>query len=198
MDKPRQRFLAGPSRVRREAETLRVAGPLRRLILDAETELNIRIRQLVAGLPRYEVRQESASAHVERDDPESLISREEVNDLKSSAVGTYPVADAAREEIYGAVAQSFSADEDFVGVSEEDIVGVTAETIESNFKLFVGARKPVGNLDILFKELGVTLARKLFAPDAAASAVLTETEKMHGVALVEIGAGVRAVGRYRI
>ena len=175
----------------------RVAGPLQRLILDAETELNIRIRQLVVGLPRYEVRQESASARMERGDPETLITREEVNALKSSAVGTYPVADAAREEIYGAVAQSFSADEDFVGVSEEDIVGVTAETIEGNFKLFVGARKPVGNLDILFKDLGVTLARKLFAPDAVASAVLSETEKMHGVALVEIGAGVTSLAIYR-
>ncbi len=175
----------------------RVTGHVQRLILDAETELNIRIRQLVAGLPRYEVRQESASARVERDDPDSLITREEVNALKNSAVETYPVADAAREEIYGAVAQSFSADEDFVGVSEADIVGVTAETIEGNFKLFVGARKPVNNLNILFKDLGVALARKMFSPDAVAGAVLTESERQNGVALVEIGAGVTSLAIYR-
>ena len=175
----------------------RVAAPLRRLILDAETELNIKIRQLVAGLPRYEVRQEVASAQVERDDPESLITREEVTALKSSAVETYPVENSANEEIYGAVAQSFSADEDFVGVSETDIVGVTASVIEGNFKLFVGARKPVSNLSILFKELGVTLSRKLFAPDAVASAVLTETERQNGVALVEIGAGATSLSIYR-
>ena len=175
----------------------RVAGPLQRLILDAETELNIKIRQVVAGLPRYEVRQETASAQMERDDPDSLISRDEVVALKNSAVETYPVADSSREEIYGAVAQSFSADEDFIGVSETDIVGVTAERIEGNFKLFLGARKPVSNLDILFKEIGVTLARKLFAPDAVASAVLTETERQNGVALVEVGAGVTSLAIYR-
>ena len=175
----------------------RVAGPLQHLILDAETELNIKIRQIVAGLPRYEVRQESASAQMERSDSESLITREEVNAIKASAVDTYPVENAAKEVVYGAVAQSFSADDDFVGVSETDITGVTAEVIEGHFKLFVGARKPMSNLDRLFGELGVTLARKYFAPDAVASAILTDTERMNGVALVEIGAGVSSLSIYR-
>ena len=175
----------------------RAAVPLRRLILDAETELSIRIRRLVTGLPRYEVLQESASAQMERSDAESLITPEEVNALKESAVSTYPVPDPARQVIYGAVAQSFSADEDFVGVSEKDITGVTAEVIEGHFKLFIGARKPVANLDLLFGELGVTLARKVFSPDAAACAVLSDTEKTNGVALIEIGAGVSSVAIYR-
>ena len=175
----------------------RVAAPLQRLILDAETELNIKIRQLVAGLPRYEVLQETASAEVERDDAESLITREEVNALKSRAVETYPVADESSDTIYGAVAQSFSADEDFVGVSETDIVGVTATRMEGLFKLFIGKRKPISNLNILFNEIGVSLARKLFSPDAVASAVLTDTERQNGVALVEVGAGVTSLSIYR-
>lgn len=107
------------------------------------------------------------------------------------------MADASREEIYGAVAQSFSADEDYSGVSVIDIVGITANRIEGNFKLFVGARKPLSNLDILFNEAGVAIARRMFAPDAVASAVLTETERTNGVALVEIGAGVTSLSIYR-
>lgn len=175
----------------------RVAVPLQRLILDAETELNVKVRQLVVGLPRYELRQVVATARVDRSDPESLISREEVNSLKTSAVETYPMEDAVREEIYGAVAQSFSADEDFAGVSETDIVGVTADKIDGNFKLYIGARKPVSNLDIMFNGMGLAIARKMFAPDAVASAVLTETERINGVALVEIGAGVTSLSIYR-
>ena len=175
----------------------RVAEPLRRLVLDAETELNIQIRQLVAGLPRYKVRQVSASAGMDRKDPASLISREEVEELKNSAVSTYPVAQEDREELYGAVVQSFSADEDFIGVSETDVIGVTAERIEGNFKVLLGARKPVSNLDLLFKDLGVTLARKFFVPDAVARAVLTESERKNGVALVEIGSGVTSLAIYR-
>ena len=175
----------------------RVAGPLQTLIQDAEAELNIKITQLVVGLPRYEVRQEVASAEMQRTDPESLITREEINALKTDALNTYPVQDVVKEEIYGAVAQSFTADEDYAGVSEADIVGVTAESIKGHFKLLIGARKPVCNLDILFNELGTAIARKMFAPDAVASAVLTETERLNGVALVEVGAGVTSLSIYR-
>ena len=175
----------------------RLAVPLQKLVQDAEAELNVKIRQLVVGLPRYELRQVVATARVDRSDPESLITREEVNSLKASAVETYPMEDAVREEIYGAVAQSFSADEEFSGVSETDIVGVTADKIDGNFKLFIGARKPISNLDIMFNGMGMAVARKMFAPDAVASAVLTETERFNGVALVEVGAGVTSLSIYR-
>ena len=175
----------------------RVAVPLQKLVQDAETELNIKIRQLVVGLPRYELRQVVATARVDRSDPESLITREEVNSLKSNAVETYPIEDEVKEEIYGAVAQSFSTDEDFAGVSETDIVGVTADKIDGNFKLYIGARKPVRNLDILFNGMGIAIARKMFAPDAVANVVLTETERLNGVALVEIGAGVTSLSVYK-
>ena len=78
-----------------------------------------------------------------------------------------------------------------------DIVGVTADKIDGNFKLYIGARKPVSNLDIMFNGMGIAIARKMFAPDAVASAVLTETERFNGVALVEIGAGVTSLSIYR-
>ena len=175
----------------------RVAVPLRKLIEDAEKELGIKLRQVVVGLPRYEIHQVAATARMGRSDPDSLITREEVNSLKSCAVESYQIENVAREEIYGAVAQSFSADEDFSNVSEADIEGVTADKIDGNFKLFIGQRKPVHNLDIMFNGMELAIARKLFAPDAAASAVLAETERVNGVALIEIGAGVTSLSIYK-
>ena len=175
----------------------RVAVPLRRLVDDAEAELSIKIRQLVIGLPRYDIRQVAATARMDRSDPISLITREEVKSLKSCAVESYPLDNPIREEIYGAVAQSFSTDEDFTNVTEMDIVGVTADKIDGSFKLFIGPRKPVCNLDIMFNGMDLAIARKMFAPDAVACAVLTETERMNGVALIEIGAGVSSLSVYR-
>ena len=175
----------------------RVAVPLKKLIEDAEKELGIKIRQVVVGLPRFEIHQVAATARMDRSDPDSLITREEVNTLKSCAVESYPIENVAREEIYGAVAQSFSADEDFTNVSEADIAGVTAEKIDGNFNLFIGSRKPVQNLDIMFNGMGLAIARKLFVPDAVASAVLTETERVNGVALIDMGAGVSSLSIYR-
>ena len=175
----------------------RAAVPLRNAIQEAEEELNIKILQGVVGLPRYDVRQEIASARMERSDPDSCITKEEVNTLKSIAIDSYPIADEAKEEIYGAVAQSFSADEELVCASENDVVGVTADALEGNFKVFVGAHKPVSNIDIMLNDTGVAPARKLFLPNAVARAVLTDGEKENGVALVEIGAGVTSLTIYR-
>ena len=92
----------------------RAAVPLKAVIQEAEKELNIKILQLVVGLPRYSIRQETASALMKRSDPDSCITREEINSLKSIAIDSYPLENEAKEEIYGAVAQSFSADEDLV------------------------------------------------------------------------------------
>ena len=175
----------------------RAAAPLKEAIKEAEDELNIKILQIVVGLPRYKVRQEIASARMERSDPSSCITKEEINSLKSIAIDSYPIEDDAKEEIYGAVAQSFSADEELVCASENDVVGVTADALEGNFKVFVGAQKPVSNIDIMLNETGVAPAHKLFLPNAVAQAVLTEGERENGVALVEIGAGVTSLTIYR-
>ena len=170
------------------------ADALKEAIGAAEDELKIRILQLVVGLPRYNVVQEIGSASINRDNPEeSCITSEEISDLKRLAIDSYPIDDSTKEEIYGAVAQSFSADDEITGASENDIVGVPASVLEGNFKIFIGARRPVSNIDIMLNEIGIAPARKLFTPNATAQAVLTDSEKENGVALIEIGAGVTSV-----
>ena len=175
----------------------RAAVPLKAVIQEAEKELNIKILQLVVGLPRYSIRQETASALMKRSDPDSCITREEINSLKSIAIDSYPLENEAKEEIYGAVAQSFSADEDLVCACENDVVGVAAESIEGHFKIFIGNKKAVHDIDRTLNEVGVAPARKLFVPGAVAQAVLTDAEKENGVALVEVGAGVTSVTVYK-
>lgn len=175
----------------------RAAEPLRKAIQMAQDELNIKILQLVIGLPRYNVRQEVASARMERSNPDSCISREEVSTLKKMAIDDYPVADESKETIYGAVAQSFSADDELVCASESDVVGTVSDCLEGNFKIFLGSLKPLRNIDIMLNDVGVAPAYKLFLPNSVAQSVLTEEEKDNGVALVEIGAGVTSVTIYR-
>ena len=175
----------------------RAAEPLRKAIQMAQDELNIKILQLVIGLPRYNVRQEVASARMERSNPDSCISREEVNTLKKMAIDDYPVADESKETIYGAVAQSFSADDELVCASESDVVGTVSDSLEGNFKIFLGSLKPLRNIDIMLNDVGVAPAYKFFLPNSVAQSVLNEEEKDNGVALVEIGAGVSSVTIYR-
>lgn len=165
-------------------------------ISNAEEELHIKILQVVVGLPRYGVRQENGTAQLTRTDPRTCISQEEIDALKATAIQSYPLSEEDREEIYGAVAQSFSV-EDLFNASENDVVGATSELMNGNFKIFVGARKPVENIDSLFNELGVAPAIKCFTPISTAEAVLKESEKENGVALIEMGAGVTSLTIYR-
>lgn len=173
----------------------RASDALRLAVEDAEKELDIKILQLVVGLPRYELRQETASARMERSDPDSWITREELNSLKSMAIDSYPLEDDSKEEIYGAVAQSFSAD-DLIGASENDIEGVTSSMLEGQFKIFIGKQNAIKNIDLALNSIGVAPAKKVFLPATVAKTVLSESEKDNGVAVMEIGAEVTSVSIY--
>lgn len=171
---------------------LKVEQGLRKALTEAQQELKIKIQKVIVGLPRYYVRQETASAETERKDPESWIKEEEIKTIKSVALESYPLGDSKTEVIYGAVAQSFST-EDSLNELESDIVGMTAEKLEGHFKVFIGNRKYSRNIDSVFSGMGIKIAKKYFTPGITAKAVLKEEEMENGVALIDIGAGVSSV-----
>ena len=173
----------------------KAAEPIRSIIEDAEKELNIQILQVVVGLPRCEVRSENNSAKVERPYPDECITEEEVEELKSLALD-YPNIDFGKEELYGAVAQSFDCDDDFQ-IIENDVVGMISQELTGNFKLFIGKKSSVASIDTVFNKLKIAIAKKCFTPDAVAKAVLTEDEKESGVALIDLGAGATSVSVYK-
>lgn len=173
----------------------KAAVPLRSAIAEAEDELQIKISQVVVGLPRYHVHQETGSAKIERTDPSSIISEDEISALKNMALDNYPLTDRKNELIYGAVPQSF-ATEDYIG-GEDDVVGSTSDTLSGNFKIFVGLKKAVQNIDIMLNDAGVALAQAIFTPSAVGEAVLKDDEMTNGVALVEMGGGVTSLSIYQ-
>ncbi|MBR1573330.1 MAG: cell division protein FtsA [Bacteroidales bacterium] len=174
----------------------KAAAPIREVISEAENELKIKILQVVVGLPRCDVRQEVNCAKVTRSNPDESITAEEVESLKSIARDQYPLQDPEHEQIYGAIAQSYSEDENFQLI-ESDIIGVISETFEGNFKLFIGKRSAVKTIDNVFNDLEIAVSRKYFTPGAIAKAVLTEDEMENGVALVDFGGGVTSVSIYK-
>lgn len=175
---------------------IKASVPLKEALAGAEEELGVKIRQVVIGLPRYGVRQEIASASTQRSNPGSCISQEEIDAVKNMALDSYPLEDESREEMYGAVAQSFST-EDAINYSEEDVVGMPSQSLEGNFKVFVGSKRALSNIDIMLGAAGVAEATKYFLPMSTADAVLTLEEKENGVALIEMGAGVTSVTIYQ-
>lgn len=171
-----------------------VCEPLGRLIREAEEALEINIHEVVTAFPRWRVMTKDVEQSVERSDAESFITEDEVTGLKELALEKFLSGNKPGNMIYGAVAQSYST-EDLFQAAETDVVGVTASKFEGMYKVFYGAQKPIANIDKVMNELGIA-SRKFFLAEAVAETVLTSDEKEHGVALVEIGAGVTSVSVY--
>lgn len=170
-----------------------VVARLKPAIKEAEKELNIKITQAVVGMPRYSVRQETNQGSIEHN-PDECITAEDINYIKNMAQEEYPLSDE-KEVLFGAVAQSFSTSEDFQLV-EKDIIGMASDKIEGNFKIFIGKKRYLQNIDLVFNNLGIAVAGKYFTPDTTARAVLTNAEMESGVALIDFGAGVTSVSIY--
>ncbi|MBR5072222.1 MAG: hypothetical protein IKX29_01590, partial [Bacteroidales bacterium] len=142
----------------------KAADKVREALADAEDELKIKIHQVVTGLPRYEVSQVNARAEFERSDSESSITREEIDFLKNNAIDTYPLPDPEKQIMYGVVAQSFTTEE-YLNARESDIEGMVSDTLEGNFKVFVGRKRHSDNVDRVMNQVGVAVAKKYFLPE---------------------------------
>ena len=177
------------------ANPLKASARLKEAIKEAEDELMIHILQVVVGMPRNEVAQVTASARIERSNPDEYISGEEVQSLKSFALETYPLPTPDKQIMYGAVAQSFSIDDE-IQLVENEVVGTLSANLEGNFKVFIGNRSATTALDKIFNSLNIAVAKKYFLPEVVARTVLSEEEMAGGVALIDVGAGVTSVTIY--
>ncbi len=173
-----------------------VSDKLEELISEAEEALHMKITQVVVGMPRYEISQENRQGRMDRD-AETCIEKEEIDYLKKFAQDSYPLEgeEAEKAAIYGAVVQSFSNGEVFQAI-EEDIIGMTGEYVEGDFKIFLGRKSSLRNIDLVMNNLGISTAAKYFTAESTAKAVLTNAEMSNGVALIDFGAGVTSVTIY--
>lgn len=172
----------------------KVAQTLKKAVADAEDILGIKITGAVVGMPRFYVSMEENSARIERE-PDSFISAEEIEDLKSFAQDSYPLEDPEHDAVYGAIAQSFSTEEEFQ-VIEDDAVGMSGKSLEGNFKVFIGNRSSLGKIDRVMKAAGLVALKKYFTPQLTADSTLFSSETDNGVALIDFGGGCTSLSIY--
>ena len=173
----------------------RASKCIQEMIQEAEKELGIKISKVVASMPKYEVKQENAELKMVRSNADDCISEKEIKDLKTLAQNEYELDNPEVEVLFGAVTQAFSTEDEFMLI-EKDVVGMIGGYLEGNFKVFIGRKKDIRNIDAAFKALNIEVAEKYFTPDSIAKAVLYEPEMENGVALVDFGAGVTSVSVY--
>lgn len=174
----------------------KVARVLKEALNAVKAELQINILQLVVNLPKYGVLQQTAEQTIERNNPDEYITQEEVDNIKSMAMDSYPLDDPEHEQLYAAIVQSFSDDESFQ-LSEEDIVGEMSSTLKGNFKLLIGRKSSIKALEMVFSTLNIAIAKSYFSPCTIHKAVLSEEEMENGVALIDFGGGVTSMAIYQ-
>lgn len=174
---------------------LHATEPLARLISEAEEALDIRINQVVVGMPKYPVKQESNSVVIKDRGEETDITAEDIAELKSYAEDSYPLEDQSKDAIYGVVAQSFSDNENFQ-IIEDDIIGMVSDMLEGHFKVFVGKKSNLKKIDSVMTKAGISSRKKYFTAETTAKAVLTDAEMENGVALIDFGGGSTSVTIY--
>lgn len=172
----------------------KTAGPVSVLIKDAEQSLGIKITQLVAGLPRWKVNTSEAEASSQRDE-NSFIEEADLEALEDIALGKYRENEEKGSRVYKAVVQSYST-EDMYQVKKDDIIGIASAELSGSYKVFSGLSRPINNLTMMTNLLEMGLGSSVFIPDAVAQTTLTSDDMDHGVALVEIGAGVTTLSIY--
>lgn len=173
-----------------------VAEPVSKAIRQAEEDLGIKITQAVVGMPKFPVYQESSNATISNRGVDTDITAEDVAKLKSLALSIYPLQDENKEAIFGAVAQSFSDGENFQ-IIENDIIGMTSDVLEGNFKVFVGRKNDLRKIDSVMAKSDIVAMRKYFTAESTAKAVLTDAEMENGVALIDFGGGCTSVSIYQ-
>lgn len=169
---------------------------LEKAVQEAETELDIKITQAVVGMPKFPIRQESGNAMIQDRGEGAEITEDDIATLKKFAQSLYPIEDGSKEAIYGSVAQSFSDGENFQ-IIEEEIIGMGSDTLEGNFKIFIGKKGNLNKIDSLMNKAGMVPMRKYFTAESTARAVLRESEMESGVALIDFGGGCTSVSIYQ-
>ena len=174
---------------------LRARGPVLALIQEAEESLGIKITQVLVGTPGYPVLERVGEAVINKSDEEGCVTREEIDALKNIALDDYQIDNPGKEAIYGCVPQSFSTDDQIQMTDEDEIVGMMSSVVAGHYKMFIGRKKLLDNIDQIFNALQLA-NHKVFTPVAVGDVILSSDEKDSGVALVDMGAGVTSVSVY--
>ena len=162
----------------------KTAQCLTSVVKKLELQLKTRVTQVFVGVSGQSIR--SVKNTIVKELPtDTIITQEMVVELMDANWGLdYPdlkILDVAEQE--------YKVDSQL----QMDPVGIRANRLEGNFLNILERKSFFQNLNKCFETANIKVADMYLAPIALANAVLTETEKRSGCALVDIGADTTTV-----
>jgi len=157
---------------------------LQGLVKKLEAQLKQRITQVFVGVGGQSIR--SVKNTLVKDLPaDTIITQEMVVELMDANWNL----DYPDQKILDVAEQEYRVDQNL----QMDPVGIRATRLEGNFLNILERKSFFQNLNRCFEVAGIKVADMYLAPLVLANAVLTETEKRSGCALVDIGADTTTV-----
>ena len=162
----------------------KTAQSLTNIVKKLEVQLKTRITQVFVGVGGQSIR--SVRNTIAKDLLESTkITQQMVAELMDSNWSL----DYPDQKILDVAELEYKVDSQY----QMDPVGIRATHLEGNFLNILERKSFFQNLNRCFQTAGINVADMYLAPLALADAVLTETEKRSGCALVDIGADTTTV-----
>ena len=157
---------------------------LTNIIKKLETTLKTNIDRVYVGVGGQSIR--SVKNVIIKDLPaETVVTQDMINELMDANRSmTY-----AEQEILDAATQEYKVD----ALYQLEPVGIPCSRLEGNFLNILWRKTFYKNLNQCLNKAGVEIAELYLAPLALADAVLTETEKRTGCALIDLGADTTTV-----
>ena len=165
----------------------KTAQCLTNIVKKLEAQLKTRITQVFVGVGGQSIR--SVRNTIVRDlEENAIITQEMVAELMDANRNL----DYPDQKILDVAEQEYRVDTQY----QMDPVGIRANRLEGNFLNILERKSFFQNLNRCFETAKINVAEMYLAPLALADAVLTETEKRSGCALVDIGADTTTVSVY--
>ncbi|KAA6313682.1 Cell division protein FtsA, partial [termite gut metagenome] len=166
----------------------KTAQALTSVINRLESKLQHPIAKVYVGISGQSLR--TVQNVVQRDfKEETIISENMIYEIAEENCGTkFPDA-----EILDVVPQEYKIGNDF----QVDPVGVTCNRIEGHFLNIIARSSVKKNLENAFEQAKIDIVDMPITPVAAASVILTESERRSGCALVDFGADTTTVSIYK-
>ena len=153
---------------------------------------NYRIRKVYTNISGQNIRCVSGTVHRERQNPESSISRDEIDSMLNEM---YLMRVEPSEQVLYVAPQCYNVDEHMGETDPEDMDG---REIDGEYKVFIGRATAVGHCESTFVDkLNLNISNLILTPIASGAALLSEDERELGTVLVDIGAGTTGVLVYQ-
>jgi len=171
------------------AETVKA---INEAVQKAEYNAKIKIKKVIVGIAGQHIRSIQTSEYIMRDNPEEMISQEEIDRLieQVKKIQVQP-----GEEIIHALPQEFRVDDE--GNLPEIPIGMAGTRLEANFHVVVGKVAAIKNLVRCVKMADLEVVEVTLEPLASAESVLVDEEKEGGIVLIDIGGGTTDIAIFK-